>query len=98
MAKTALFSANDAGSRHTLFHEEDGKTYFQTFQNVDPVISAVQILREKTPDKDLRHVAEIPMAVWAQSIQEGWENDPVAWKRWANDPANECFRVWPGKI
>lgn len=72
----------------------------QIVQNVDGVLETVRKFRENGADsktKELRHLAEVPMAVYLRACQEGWANDQKAWKRWMNDPDNRAFRVNEGR-
>jgi len=80
------------------FITQDDKNIYHTQQNVQPVIDQVKVFSENTPGKTFRHAAEIPMVIWNKALREGWHNDRKAWKKWANDRDNECFRVWKGKI
>ena len=55
-------------------------------------------MAEETPGKDFRHAAYIPEVVLNQAFTEGWFHDKAAWKRWANDPANACYRTCKGRL
>jgi len=46
----------------------------------------------------MRRVALIPETVLNQAFNEGWFHDTAAWKRWANDPVNACYRTTKGTI
>ena len=76
----------------------DGKVLVHEVEDCDPYIAEAKRLSDQTPGKDLRHAAVVPHFVYAQAIREGWANDPMAWKRWANDPDNAAFRTWPGQL
>jgi hypothetical protein len=82
--------ASDFGKRHTIVTE----------QNVDPILRNVRMMKENAANhkKDLRPVAEVPMAIVEKAMIEGWYNDPAAWRKWLNDPDNKAFRVWEGKV
>lgn len=71
-----------------------------TKQDVSGVLRNVRAMKEneKLKKQDLRPVAEVPMVIVEKAMQEGWYNDPAAWKRWLNDPDNKAFRVWEGKV
>lgn len=47
---------------------------------------------------DFVKVASIPLVVWADLVKRGIADDPVALKRWLNDPDNRYFRTAPGKL
>lgn len=98
MSKSALLDMLPDARRKTIFHEEDGRTYVETRQDVSPIIRAAAIVADEPPDKDFRHVAYIPDAELNRAFVEGWFHDPAAWKRWANDAANGCYRTWKGRL
>ncbi len=47
---------------------------------------------------DGRHVARIPMPLWAQLREKRITEDEPAFKRWLNDPDNRFFRTSPGRV
>jgi hypothetical protein len=97
MADSVIFSLSEANRKKTIYSEEDGKSYWETRQDVDPIIQhASEVHDHVVPSRELRHAAFIPMIVLDQSMREKWE--PKDWKKWANDPANECFRTWKGRL
>lgn len=98
MSKSALLDFIPDSRRKVVYHEEDGKTYIETRQDVSHILKAVEAQRDRTPDKDFRHVAFIPEETLNRAMVEGWFNDPAAWKRWANDPDNRIYRTWEGRI
>lgn len=97
MSKKALLDMAASG-RATIYHEEDGRTYTETRQDVSHIIEAAKILSEEKPGKDFRHAAFIPETVMNQAMIEGWFHDPAAWKAWANNPENKCYRTWGGRL
>lgn len=98
MSKSALLDLIPDSRRKLIYHEEDGRTYVETRQDVSHIERAASILADEVPGKDFRHAAFIPDAVLNQAFNDGWFHDPKAWKRWANDPANEKFRTWKGRL
>lgn len=90
------------GSVLKTFHvdkTEEGRTIEVTEQDLDPIIEAVKREREtREQDPEMKLAALIPMVIVEQAMREGWWNDEDAIKRWLNDPQNECFRVWKGKL
>lgn len=98
MGKSALLEAIGDSRRITVYHEEDGKKYVESRQDVEPIIEAAKIIADQPPGKDFRHAAFIPETVLNQAMLEGWFHDPKAWKRWANDPANAAYRTWKGRL
>lgn len=98
MAKSALLDLVADSRRKIIYHEEDGKNWIETRQDVAPIIQAAKDLWDDNPPLDMRQVAVIPETVINQAFSEGWFHDESAWKRWANDPANACFRTCKGTI
>lgn len=90
------------GSVLKTFHvdtTEEGRTIEVTEQNLEPLLEAVKREREtREQDPEMKLAALIPMAVVEQMMRDGSWNDEAAIKRWLNDPANDCFRVWRGKL
>lgn len=78
--------------------DEDDKLVSVTKQDVAPVIELVKRKREETMSKDFKPVAEIPAVIIEKMMQDGSWNDPNAMKKWLNDPQNECFRIWKGRV
>jgi hypothetical protein len=98
MSKTALLDFVPEARRKTLWHEEAGKVFLETKQDVSPVIAAAKDMWCDSPPLDFRRVALIPDEVLNQAFNDGWFHDEAAWKRWANDPANACYRTCKGTI
>jgi len=66
-----------------LLHEEGGKQWVETRQDVDPIAKAAAIMAEHSEvSKDFTRVAMIPSTVLDQAFNEGWFHDEDAWKRW----------------
>ena len=66
-----------------ILHEEDGRQWVETRQDVEPVAQAARLLADHSEvDKDFTRVAMIPATVLDQAFNEGWFHDPEAWKRW----------------
>lgn len=83
---------NGVEALHTVTHED-----------LDPILAKVKEINETanweaTRKEPMRHVAVIPQFVLDKAAREGWFNDKAKWTAWANDPVNQCFRTWPGKI
>ena len=98
MAEKSLLTGDESERRRVIIHKEDGVSRVETRQDVSPILKAAQIMRDETPGKDMRHAAFIPKTVLDQAFNEGWFHDPKAWKKWANDPANACYRTWQGHL
>jgi hypothetical protein len=87
------------GSVVKTFHAEEGRTVEVTEQNLDGIIEAVKRKREThVQDNEMKLAAVIPGVIVEKMMRDGSWGDPQALKRWMNDPQNECFRVWKGKV
>ena len=76
------------------------KFTLQTKQDVSGIIDFCTRKRDATRfDKrdGMYHVAEIPIPIYEQAVMEGWDN-PDGWKRWLNNPDNQCFRTYGGRV
>ena len=47
---------------------------------------------------DMHKVASIPMSIFYDLKRKGILDDPVAMKKWLNDPDNRVFRTRPGQV
>lgn len=51
----------------------------------------------ETQKGDMKLIARgVPVAVYEQSVREGWSD--TDWAKWLNDPDNAAFRVWKGTV
>lgn len=98
MSKATLLDLLPHARRKLIYHEEDGRSFVETRQEVSHIVAAAKVIAELPPDQDFRHAAFVPEAVLNLAFIEGWFHDPQAWKRWANDPANACYRTWKGRL
>jgi hypothetical protein len=98
MSKSALLDLVPDARRKTILHEEDGRCWIESRQDVGPVIEAARMIADEAPGRDFRHAAFVPESELNRAFAEGWFHDPKAWKRWANDPANACYRTWKGRL
>jgi hypothetical protein len=86
------------GTMQKSLVDEDDKLIAVSRQDVSPVIESVKRRREEAMSKDFKPVAEIPDIIVEQMMRDGSWNDPAAIRRWLNDPQNECFRIWKGRV
>lgn len=93
MAKSAPLSLDTEKRVKIIYHEEDGKRFVETRQDVTPIVEAAKILADEPPRKEdgWRFIGCIPDAVWNQAVAEGWIGDKARWRRWMKDPANRAF-------
>ena len=98
MSKSVLLDLVADCRRGTILHEEDGRAWIESRQDVAPLLAAARLVAEQPPGRDFRHAAFIPESELNRAFAEGWFHDAKAWKRWANDPANAAFRTWKGRL
>lgn len=98
MSKKFLLDMIPGVRRSTVLHEEDGRMYVETRQDVAPVIAQAKDLWCDNPPIDFRRVAVIPEEVLNHAFLDGWFHDDSQWRKWANDPANACYRTCKGTI
>lgn len=87
------------GTIHANSRDPDQFTV-QTAQDVSPIIQHCKDRREDLAGyrDGLVPVAEIPLFIAEQMMQDGSFYDDDAIRRWLNDPDNRCFRVWEGRV
>ena len=98
MSKSALLAMVSQDRRKVIHHEEDGRKYVETRQDVTHIQEAARRLFNDNPPLDFRRVALIPDAVFDKAVHEGWLHDKAAWRKWVNDPANVGYRTTKGTI
>lgn len=93
MSKAALLDFLPEARRKLIYHEEDGKTYIETRQEVTPLLEAAKILADVPPNKEdgWRFLCVIPDTVFNQAAIEGWLHDKAKWRAWMNDRDNRAF-------
>ena len=84
------------------YDEETGTNYLEQVQDVTDIVEenkALYNLSDGVPRfGDGKRVASIPMVIYMELQRQGITKDPVAFKRWLNDPDNRCFRTLPGVV
>jgi hypothetical protein len=98
MAKKALLDFDPITRRKKIYAEEDGRKFIETKQDCEGIIAAAKAMSELPYDREMKPVALIPEEVLNQAFLEGWFEDPIAWKRWANNPDNRAFRITEGRL
>ena len=92
MSKSALLDCLPEARRKLLYHEEDGRTFIETRQEVSHLVEAARVLAEAPPAEDgWRFVGFIPDAVWNQACIEGWLHDKAKWRAWMRDRDNRAY-------
>jgi hypothetical protein len=96
--------SHDAEAQSTeLFHfdESTGKAVIENRQNVESLIETNKAIRNESAGHrfgDGKRVASIPMNVYMDLMQRGILADRKKFKAWLNDPDNEAWRVFPGRV
>jgi hypothetical protein len=101
MARSRLLDLNAGERRKVIHHEEDGTVLIETRQDITNLVKVADYLKEQPQNGDTALgtlVALIPKTELDRAFVEGWFHDEDAWKRWANDPANACYRTSQGTI
>lgn len=101
MPEHKVMYRNRDGVRRWSYTDDDkpGKIGVYTEVDMDRVLESIKEAQEYEASRTRplhRHLARIPMTVYERSIHEGW--DEAKWKQWLNDPANDAFRVWRGRV
>lgn len=100
-----LLKHNPLTNTSTFFHydEMSGEMIHETVQPTDELLD---LNRQQFNDADrsfrgddkMHKVASIPLTLFYQLKRMGIIDDPVALKRWLNDPDNMAFRTKPGVL
>jgi hypothetical protein len=104
MSRLRLDDGSALECRQVLHFDDadDSRMALEVFQDdvtTSAILRKVREARERGADsksRELRLMAEIPMAVYLRACQEGW--DDADWRKWANDPDNRAFRVHDGRV
>lgn len=69
----------------------------ETTVQLDDILKSIDRDRESQVAGSMnKTLARVPMTIYEKSMLEDW--DDADWKRWLNDPANEPFRIWKGRV
>lgn len=101
MAEHKVLYRNSDGVRRTSITDDDHPGVLRVYTEVqaDAILKSIEEARDVvalTPRAANKHLARVPMTVYEQSILENW--DEAKWAKWLNDPDNEAFRVWRGRV
>jgi hypothetical protein len=85
---------------------QDDQLVSFAYQDLDPIIDQTAQLRDigRVGSSDMKHAATIPNILIEKYCNEKgitfqeWCRNPVHVKAMLNDPQNEPFRVWKGRI
>lgn len=104
MSNVTLFDQRGAILKKIVTDNHTGSMIEVTEENLDPLLRHVQRKREILGETMAGHTdgmvvaGYIPEAIWERMCRDGSVHDEAALKRWLNDPQNDCFRVWRGKV
>ncbi len=68
--------------RAILWHREDGQTFIESRQDVEPVLEFVKQQAQAPQMKDFRYLGEIPKYMLDKALIEGWADDHAQWRKW----------------
>ena len=99
-----VISTNEAiGQVQKMHFHEDGGLTIETIQDITDVVEANKALYNLYDERsnwrgDMHKVASLPMSVYYDLKNKGILEDPVAMKKWLNNPENVVFRTRPGQV
>lgn len=101
--KKLLDVDNFTGITEYFYYDDDtDQVRIEQVQNVDHIIeqnkAQLKDTGKNTKWGEWSKVATIPISIWADLNQKGIVRDPVAFKKWLNDPDNRFFRTREGKV
>lgn len=88
---------------HTDAHDPDRMVEVMTV-DLDPILRLAELQRQARGTGMSGHeegmvlAGYIPPDVAERMSRDGSLDDEAALKRWLNDPQNNCFRVWQGRV
>ena len=84
------------------FHWDNDTDAFliQTEQETTDIVEANKAAYNDAPERwgDMTRVASIPLSLYFDRKKKGIADDPVALKRWLNDPDQRFFRTRGGNL
>lgn len=98
MESTFVYRNRDGVKRTSIVDSANPHVlHVKTEVRLDEILKTAKALSENHKERSTnKHVAVVPMHIYEQSVHEQW--DEADWKKWLNDPANEPFRVWKGRV
>ncbi len=65
----------------------------------DAVLAEARLERERPQlvGPDMKPLAVVPASVQSRAINEGWDQDKGAWRRWVNDLDNRSLKTSDGR-
>ena len=85
---------------------QDDQIVSYSYQELDPILERTANLRDigHVGGSDMKHAASLPKVLIEKYCNEKgidfgeWCRNPVHVKAMLNDPSNEPFRVWKGRV
>lgn len=103
---TILDSDSLTGIR-SVFHPDihhGERNIIETVQDAEPIVELNKARASRFDERSnwkgdgFHMVASIPNVVFMELERKGITRDPVAFKKWLNDPDNRAFRTRPGRV
>lgn len=97
-----IFNIDPVSGIKSVWHYDDATdtAFIEKRQDVTEIIDSNK--RQFNEDHgrygEWNKVASIPLNVYFDLKQKGIVDDPVAMKKWLNDPDNRFFRTRPGRV
>lgn len=100
--KERIFNIDPVSGIKSVWHYDDATdtAFIEKRQDVTEIIdnNKRQFNEDHGRYGEWNKVASIPLNVYYDLKQKGIVDDPVAMKKWLNDPDNRFFRTRPGRV
>jgi len=97
-----IFNIDPVSGIKSVWHYDDATdtAFIEKRQDVTEIIdnNKRQFNEDHGRYGEWNKVASIPLNVYFDLKQKGIVDDPVAMKKWLNDPDNRFFRTRPGRV
>lgn len=97
-----IFNIDPVSGIKSVWHYDDATdtAFIEKRQDVTEIIdnNKRQFNEDHGRYGEWNKVASIPLNVYYDLKQKGIVDDPVAMKKWLNDPDNRFFRTRPGRV
>jgi hypothetical protein len=97
MSSKNIFSSYMNERKYTVRTVDcDGNVYFETRQDVAPIVEFVKRVRDKPKDLAWTHLGEIPLSDLGQMMRDGSLDDEKYIRKYLND--RPALKVYEGKL
>ena len=97
-----IFDIDPLSGIKSVWHYDDATdtAFIEKRQDVTAIVEAnkVEMNQDHGRYSEWNKVATIPLGVYYDLKMKGIADDPVAFKKWLNDPDNMYFRTRPGRV